>query len=436
MAGIAIETIIILCLIVINGVFAMAEMAIVSSRKSRLEHRALDGDRGSRAALDLSENPNRFLSTVQIGITLIGVLAGAFGGATIAEQLSDVLSAYPGLAPYGEAIGIAAVVSVVTFLTLIIGELVPKRIALNRPEAIAAALARPMHWLSVAAKPIVHLLSATTDVMLRLLHIEPIEDAAVTEEEIEIILEQGARAGVIYEAEHDILERVLRFADQTIAAFMTPRTEVSCIEITDPPERVREKLLEQSQLHYVVCRGSLDNPVGVLDIREVARASLAGEPLQLERMLIQPHFVPESAPALSVLERFRSKGDQIALVVNEYGGIEGVVTLSDILEAFIGEIALPGETFEESIVQREDGSYLVDGLLSSEEFKDEFELRELKGEDSGSFRTVGGFVVNFFGHIPHAGDVFEFGPYRIEVVDMDGKRVDKILLSPLTSEEA
>ena len=436
MPAIGMEIIIILCLVVLNGVFAMAEMAIVSSRKSRLEQRALDGDRRARAALDLAENPNRFLSTVQVGITLIGILAGAFGGATIAEQLADALSVYPGIARYGEAIAIALVVTVITFLTLIIGELVPKRIALNRPEAIASVLARPMHGLAVVTKPIIHLLSITTDLTLRLLRIESADEEAVTEEEIEIMLEQGARAGVIHEAEHDILERVLRFADQTIAVFMTPRTEVSCLEITDSPERIREKILTQSQLQYVVCRGSLDNPVGVLDIREVARASLAGDPLDLARMLIQPHFVPESAPALSVLERFRSKGDQIALVVNEYGGIEGVVTLSDILEAFIGEIALPGETFEETIIQREDGSWLVDGLLSSEEFKDEFELRELRGEDSGSFRTVGGFVVNFFGRIPHAGDRFDFGPFRIEVVDMDGKRVDKILVSRLPSEEA
>ena len=429
MPDFAIQIIVVLGLIGLNGIFSMAEMAVVAAKRPRLEQNARDGHHGAKRALELSENPNRFLSTVQVGITSVGILAGTYGGATLADPLADVLRESGFLTRYSGAVAIFIVVSGITFLTLILGELVPKRIALNRPEHIAASLSRLMHWLSVLTMPIVHVLSATTEAMLRIFGIKHVDQEIVTEEEIDVLLEQGARTGVIEVAEHEILERVFRFADQTIASFMTPRTDVSCIEITDPMETVREKLLQVPHSQLVVCKSGLDNPVGILDIRRIVADCITSDRFDLEKMLLAPQFVPESAPALRVLERFRQTGEQAALVVDEYGGVAGVVTLSEILEAFVGEIAHPGQALGSSIVQRADGSWLVDGLITSEEFKDEFDIRELPGEDSGHFRTLGGFVVNYFGRIPFAGDVLEFGPFTIEVVDMDGNRVDKVLVT-------
>lgn len=433
MGNITVEIAIVLLLILINGVFAMSEIAVVSARRVRLKQRAEDGDTRALKAIELSENPNRFLSTVQVGITLIGILAGAYGGATIAGELSVVLSRYPAVEPYSDALGLAVVVTVITFLSLIVGELVPKRLALLKPESIATVIARPMHILSVIFSPVVGFLSLTTDLVLRVLRVRPNEEPVVTEEEIEVLLAQGAEAGVIEQAEHEILERLFRFGDQTIASFMTPRREVVCIEKDDLPDRIREKILEEPYSHFVVCQGGLDNPLGVVDIRAILSQCIEGKALDISRAIRQPLFVPESVPALKVLDRLRRSTEHVAMVVNEYGGIEGIVSMTDIMEAIVGEFPMPGEPFEASIMEREGGSWLVDGMLSIEEFKDHFNLRELPGEDEGHFRTVGGFVINFLGQIPKATDSFHFDDYYVEVMDMDGNRVDKVLIVPQES---
>jgi putative hemolysin len=429
MPGETLEIILVLLLILLNGVFATAEIAIVSARKVRLQQRAEDGDRKARKALQLAEDPNQFLSTVQIGITLIGILAGAYGGVAIAGSLAAALDDYPSIAPYSDAIAFTTVVVIITFLSLVLGELVPKRIALNRPEALASALAGPMLVISKITQPAVRLLGGATNLVLKILRIKPSDEPVVTEEEIEMVLAQGARAGIIEEAEHDLLERVFRFGDQSIAAFMTPRRDVVYLDIDHPIETISEKILAEPHSYFVVCRGGLDNPLGVVDVKQLLVQAISGEPIDIEKALRQPLFVPETVPALQVLDRFRRTSEHVALVVNEYGGIEGVVTMNDVTEALVGELPLPGEAYEPGIIEREDGTWLVDGMLSIEEFRDYFDLRDLPGEDTGHFRTVGGFVLNSLGRIPSAGEAFEFDDVRVEVMDMDGNRVDKVLIT-------
>ncbi|MEA5504392.1 hemolysin family protein [Halotia wernerae UHCC 0503] len=434
MSSITFEILIILVLIIANGIFSMSEMAVVSARKVRLQQLANQGDPKARVALKLAESPNHFLSTIQIGISLIGILTGAFGGATIASRLAVYVRLVPFLAPYSEPLSFGIVVLIITYLSLIIGELVPKRLALNNPERIAAIVAIPMRALATLASPVVHLLSASTDTIVRMLGITPSTEPQVTEEEIKILIEQGTEAGTFEEAEQDMVERVFRLGDRPANSFMTPRPDIVWLDLEDSPEENREKMAESSYSRYPVCQGGLDNVLGVIPVTDLLTRSFRGETLDLTMGLRQPVFVPESTRGLKVLEMFKQTITHIALVVDEYGVIQGLITLNDIMSEIVGDVpAEPGQD-EPQAIQREDGSWLLDGMLPVEEFFELFEMEEWESDERVSYQTLGGFVITHLGRIPAATDHFEWEGMRIEVMDMDGNRVDKVLVIPAPSQ--
>ncbi|MBW4560526.1 MAG: hemolysin family protein [Mojavia pulchra JT2-VF2] len=430
MSSITFEISIILVLIIANGVFSMSEMAIVSARKVRLQQLANQGDLKARAALKLAESPNQFFSTIQIGITLIGILTGAFGGATIGSKLAVYLKLVPFFAPYSEPISFGIVVVIITYLSLIVGELVPKRLALNNPEKIAAFVAIPMRALAALASPAVYLLSASTEMVLRGLGITASTEPQVTEEEIKILIEQGTEAGTFEEAEQDMVERVFRLGDRPVSSFMTPRPDIVWLDLEDTPEENRQKMVDSAYSRYPVCQEGLDNVLGVIPVTDLLARSFRGEPLDLTVGLRQPVFVPESTRGLKVLELFKQTITHMALVVDEYGVIQGLVTLNDIMSEIVGDVpAGPGQE-EPQAVQREDGSWLLDGMLPVEEFLELFDMEEWQSEERGSYQTLGGFVITHLGRIPTAADHFEWQGMRFEVMDMDGNRVDKVLVVP------
>jgi putative hemolysin len=431
MVIIALQIVFIILLMFANGLFAMSEMAVVSARKVRLEQWANDGDHRAGIALELANSPTRFLSTVQVGITLISTLTGALGGATVAEELGHRLSAISLLAPYSHAISLVVVVLVITYFSLILGELVPKRLALNNPERYATALGPPMRALSVVGAPVVHLLTFSTEMVLRVLGIRPSLEPPVTEEEIKVLIEQGTQAGMIEEAEQDMVERVFRLGDRRVSALMTPRTKVVWLNIEDSPEEIQACITESIYSRFPVYQGSRDNILGVLHVKDLLTSSLQCRPMDLHSIMHHPLFVPESMRALRVLELFKQSGTPIALVIDEYGHIQGLVTLNDILEAIVGDIPTVDELSEPQAVQREDGSWLLDGMLPVDEFKEIFALNKLPGEESEEFQTLGGFVMMHMERIPTAGDHFISGGLRFEVMDMDGNRVDKVLVMPV-----
>ncbi|MBD2163978.1 HlyC/CorC family transporter [Calothrix membranacea FACHB-236] len=430
MSSMTFEILIILVLIIANGVFSMSEMAIVSARKVRLQQLANQGDAKAKAALKLAESPNQFFSTIQIGITLIGILTGAFGGATIAEKLAVYVKLIPFLAAYSQPVSFGLVVLIITYLSLIVGELVPKRLALNNPEAIAAFVAIPMRALAALASPAVYLLSASTEMVLRVLGITPSTEPQVTEEEIKILIEQGTEAGTFEEAEQDMVERVFRLGDRPVSAFMTPRPDIVWLDLEDSPEENREKMVDSAYSRYPVCQEGLDNVLGVIPVTDLLARSFKGEPLDLTVGLRQPVFVPESTRGLKVLELFKQTITHMALVVDEYGVIQGLVTLNDIMSEIVGDVpADPGQD-QPQAVQREDGSWLLDGMLPVEEFLEIFDMEEWQPDERGSYQTLGGFVITHLGRIPAAADHFEWQGMRFEVMDMDGNRVDKVLVIP------
>lgn len=431
MASITNEILIILLLILLNGIFAMSEMAIVSAKKVRLQQLADRGNAKARAALKLAESPNHFLSTVQVGITVIGILAGAFGGATISEKLAIELKRIPLLAAQASGIALFIVVFAIAYCSLVLGELVPKRLALNNPERIAISIASPMGFLAKLTAPAVNLLSYSTEFVLRLLGIEPSTEPEVTEEEIQILIEQGTEAGTFDEVEQDIVQRVFRLGDRRVSSLMTPRLDIMWLDLDDSSDVNRQKILNSSHTRFPVCQGGIDNVLGVLQINTVLTQCLVGNPIDITNSLQQPVFVPESTRALKILELFKQSGPHLALVVDEYGVLQGLVTLNDILEALVGDIPSIDDTDELEAVQREDGSWLVDGMYSVEEFQKLFDIEELPGQERGNYHTLGGFVITYLGRIPAAADHFEWGDFRFEVMDMDGNRVDKVLVMPL-----
>ncbi len=430
--NISIEIVIVLLLILANGIFAMSEIALVSARKVRLQQRAEDGVSSARAALQLAEQPTRFLSTVQVGITLVGVLTGAVGGATLSEELGALLARIPGLAPYAKAAAFALIVLLITYFTLILGELIPKRIGLNDPEHISEIVARPMQVLSRLAAPVVSLLSWSTDMGFRILGIQPSGDPPVTEDEIKVLMEQGTQVGVFEEAELDMVESVFRLGGRRVDAMMTPRTEMVWLDLDRSLDENLASIIETGHSVYPVVRDNLDNVIGVLRVKDLL-AYLTGKdrPVDLKLLAKPPLFVPESTPALKALANMRATGDNVVLVIDEYGGLQGMVTLNDILQSIVGIIAREGGSVEPQIVQREDGSLLLDGLLAIDEFKELMDVEYLPDEERVGFQTLAGFVVSQMGTIPEAGQSFEWNRWRFEVVDMDGRRVDKLIAVPL-----
>jgi putative hemolysin len=430
MPSVMLEGLVVVLLIFVNGIFALSEIAVVSARKTRLQQWADEGNARARAALELANNPNQFLATIQIGITLVGILAGAFGGATIATELAVILSDITWLAPYGHPLSLTLVVLVITYLSLIVGELVPKRLALNNPERMAIAIAAPMQGLSRVAYPAVHLLGLSTEFLLRALGMKPSAEPPVTEEEIRALIEQGTQAGMFEEAEQEMVERVFRLGDRRVSAVMTPRTEIVWLDREASALEIRRTITESAHSRFLVADGSLDNVLGVVHAKDLLAHILGEQVVNLEATLQQPLYVPESMRALKVLELFKQSGTHIALVIDEYGGIQGLVTPSDILEAIVGDLPEAGEQVEPLAVQRPDGSWLLDGMLPVDEFKDLFDLGELPGEDQGIYQTLAGFVIMQLGRIPAATDYFIWEGLKIEVVDMDGNRVDKVLVTP------
>ncbi len=436
MSAITFEILFILLLLIANGVFAMSELAVVSSRKARLQRMAEAGDARARAALELANSPDRFLSTIQIGITLVGILAGAFGGATIAEQLGAQVARVPALAEYGEAVGLAVVVIGITYLSLVVGELVPKRLALNNPERIAKLVARPMGRLSRVASPVVHVLSLSTSVILHILRLKASDEPPVTEEEIKVLIEQGAQAGVILEAEQEMVESVFKLADRRIGALMTPRTEIAWLDADEAPDRLYAQISASPYSRFPVCAGALDNVVGVVKAKDLLARCVSGEVPDLRSVMRQPLFVPDSRTALQVLEALKGARTHLALIVDEHGAVEGLVTTNDILEAIVGDIAPAGAGGDEQAVRREDGSWLLDGALPVDEFKEIFPVGQLPGEGRGGYYTLAGFVMTYLGRVPAVADHFEWQGLRFEVVDMDGKRIDKVLVAPAAERSA
>jgi putative hemolysin len=425
------EIAIVLVLILINSLFAMSETAVVSSRKARLQSWASDGDTRARAALELADHPTHFLSTVQIGITLVGILAGAFGGATIADQLAVYLRRIPLLAPYSGPLSLGVVVLLITYFSLVLGELVPKRLALFNPERVASAVAGPMRTIALVTYPVVRLLTWSTELVLRLLGLRPSNEPPVTEDEINVLIGQGAEAGVFEEAEPELVRGVFRLGDREVGGIMTPRMDIIWLDPDEPAKENQRRIAESSHTRFPVCRGSLDNVVGMAQTKDLLLRSLRGEAFDLEAGLLPPVYVPERASALQLLEQFKRSGIHIALVVDEYGGIQGLATLNDVMEAIVGDLPSADEPADPAVVRREDGSWLLDGMLAVDEIKEILDLRELPNEDRGDYQTLGGFMMMQLGHIPVAGDRFAYGDLTFEVVDMDGRRVDKVMVSPL-----
>lgn len=429
MAAIGTEFLLIVVLILLNGVFAMSEIAVVSARRVRLQQRAEQGDAGARAALALANQPTRFLSTVQVGITLIGTLVGAFGGATLAAELAHRLDRVPFLAPYSATLSLALVVLLITYLSLVLGELVPKRVGMANPERIAALIARPMQGLSKLTAPAVSLLEVSTQLVARLLGIRASEEPPVTEEELRFMMSQGTEAGVFEEAERELVNRVLALGDRWISSMMTPRTEMTWLDIDAPPEANWSKMAASGHTQFPVCRGKVDNVLGMVSTDDLWSQMANSESPSLQAALQEPLFMPETLPILRAVEIFKQTGMETALVLDEYGGIDGLVTLFDILEAVIGEIPYEGDRYETEITRREDGSWLLDGLLPADEFQALFGIKEMPGEDK-DYQTLGGLIMALMNAIPAAGDHFDWQGLRIEVVDMDGLRVDKVLVTP------
>lgn len=421
------DLVIVCLLIMMNGLFAMSELAVISSRKVRLQQRAEEGDRKARSALNLAGNPQRFLSTVQIGITLVGVLSGAFGGASLAKILARYIETVPYLAEYSDTIALAVVVGLITYFSLL-AELVPKRLALARPETIARAVAGPMEALSKIASPVIHLLSITTEFVLRIFRFRPAKDQVVTEDEIRALIGQATVAGIFLEAEREMVERVFRLGDRRVGVMMTPRNKIVWLDIKDPPEKTRRKIAKSGLSRFPVASGRLGNLTGVVDVRDIIGGCLAGRQIDLRAAAKKPLYVHEGMHALKVLELFRESGREMAVVVDEYGTIEGIVTIRDIMEAIVGDILSAEDMEGPRISQRKDGSWLVDGMLPIDELKAYFHIRALPGEKDVGFRSLGGFIMTALKRIPSLGDRFECCGYVFEVVDMDGLRVDKVLV--------
>lgn len=428
------EALIILALIFLNGMFAMSEIAVVSARKARLQQAAEEGDGRARAALELAERPSDFLATVQVGITLAGILAGAFGGATLAQGIAALLARVPLLAPYSAAIGVGVVVLTITYLSLVLGELVPKRLALTNPERVAARVAGPMAGLAALTRPLVRFLSASTDLATRLLGVEPSGEPTITPEELRILVEQGRQSGVFEEAEQDMIEGVLRLDDRRVGGLMTPRPQIVWIDIADSAAAIREKIAASRHSRVPVCQGGLEEVLGIVRTKDLLVQTLACQPLDLRSILQPPLFVPESASALRVLELLQEHSRHVALVTDEFGSIQGLVTHNDILEAVVGALPAPGKSQQPSAVRRSDGSWLVDGLMDIETFKALFEIEnvELPDEELSIYQTLGGLAMHQLGAIPTVGQTFAWQGFRFEVVDMDGRRVDKMLVHPPT----
>ena len=427
------DVFLLLLLILLNGVLAMSEIAIVSSRKSRLQKLADDGSPGAETALALANEPSGFLSTIQVGITTVGILSGAIGENVLVDPLTRYFGGFALLAPYAHGLSMTVVVVGLTYFSVVVGELVPKRLGLLAPETIASLISSPMNWLARVTRPLVWLLSSSSSLMLRLIGARNRGEPSVTNDEINVLMEQGAEAGVFHESEQEIVSNVLRLDEQRISAIMTPRRDMFIIDLDEGEAVVWQRLIDTSFSRVVVCRDGLEQVLGVLQTGDLLKKALPGQGVtlaDLEALLRPPLYVPESVTTTQLLESFRRARLQFALIVDEYGEVQGLVTLTDVLAAIVGELSVPEAPEDRDMLQREDGSWLVDGDVGIERLKSVLDIGDdLPGEEEHSFNTVGGLIMHVLGRIPAPTDHFEAVGWRFEVLDMDRNRVDKVLLS-------
>lgn len=424
---ITLEILLILVLVIANGIFAMTELAIISSRRARMKNLREEGNKGAGTALELMDEPDDFLSTVQIGITFVGILAGVFGGATIAEELGAVFNRNAWIAPHGESLALTLVVLAITFLSLVIGELVPKRIALTNRERIAARMAPLMQKLARAARPAVWLLSTSTDLVVRLLRIPPAAEPAVTEEEVTSMLELGRQTGEFHPAEEEMIKGVFALGDRTARAIMTPRREVVWLDLDDTRDAIQRKIVETRLSRYPAAHGDLDHFAGILDIKDLAARAFEGLPFDPSAALSQPVVFYEHTSALQILHEFQTRKTELGIVVDEYGGFEGIVTLADLATRILGI-----EEEDPEVTLRGDGTWLVDAMINFAELSDEIGIRV---EKAGEYDTLAGFILTQTGgRIPRVSETLEVAGFRLEIVDMDGRRIDKVLIERLHHE--
>ncbi|HEX2936813.1 MAG TPA: hemolysin family protein [Bacteroidales bacterium] len=422
----ATEILIILGLIFLNGIFAMAEISVVAARKTKLEHDAAQGDKKSKIALKLANNPGKFLSTVQIGITLVGILTGVYSGAGIANKLAVYFNQYPTIAPYSNTVAITVVVIAITFLSIIFGELIPKQVGIIRSETVARSLAQPMNFLSVMAHPFVWLLTMPGNLLIKWLRIKPSEDSKVTEDEIKAIIKEGTVGGEIQEIEQDIVERVFYLGDRKVGSLMTHRTDLVWIDVNQSENEIKDRIISELHSVYPVCDGNIDKIQGIVQIKDLFTSYFRQEKFEIRDYLKEPLFVLENNSAYEVLEKFRESKTHSGLVVDEYGSILGLVTLNNILEALVGEIpAEDGAEYE--ITEREDGSWLIDAQIPFYDFLQRMEIQYFD-KTKIKYNTLGGLALNVLHHIPHTGEKFTWRDFEFEIVDMDGNRIDKMLV--------
>jgi putative hemolysin len=423
------DLLIVFVLILLNGLFAMSEIAIVSSRRARLVQLAESGRTGAQHALDLASEPTRFLSAVQVGITSIGILNGAIGGTAVTRQLSESFEQIPVLAPYAHTLALTIMVVGLTYVSLIVGELVPKRLALTHPEVIASLIARPMQMLATIGRPLVFVLSISTDTILRLLQVRQVKQPAVTVEEIKVLLEQGTEEGVFEVAEHELVTNVLDLDQRHVGSVLTPRSDVAYLDVRDSLEVIRGKIRDDAHSVFPLCDGGLEHVVGVVRSTKLLAEVTERGALDLPSLAEQALFVPETMTLMKLLEQFKRTHLPLALVVDEFGDVQGLVSLTDVISAIVGD--LPSEPGEEpSVVRREDGSWLMDGGLDlTTVLRTLGDDSILSDDDRQHYHTLGGLAMLALGRVPKTGDVFERGEYRFEVVDMDGNRVDRVLVS-------
>jgi putative hemolysin len=421
------ELVIIFGLILLNGIFAMAEIAIVSARKTKLERSATHGDKKAETALKLANNPGKFLSTVQIGITLVTLLTGVYSGAGITEKLEHYLGSFPQLFHYAHNIAIVVVVIAITFLSIIFGELIPKQIGIIRSESVARAFAYPMYVLSIIAHPFVWLLTKPGEILIKILRIKPSSDSKVTEEEIKAIIKEGTEDGEIQEIEQDIVERVFHLGDRKVGSLMTHRTDLVWLDINEPELSIKSCIINELHSIYPVCDGELDNIIGIIHVKDLFTCNLKQEDFNLRQYLKEPLYVLDSNSAYETLEKFRESKTHYSLVIDEYGSILGLLSLNDILEALVGEIPA-GEHEEYEIFKREDGSYLVDAQIPFYEFIQSMDIQHLD-KSKIKYNTLGGLALHILRRIPRTGEKFVWRNFEFEIVDMDGNRIDKMLVS-------
>ncbi len=431
MTAIALELAVIIALLVVNGVFAMSEIAVVAAKKIRLEHRAGRGDAGARAALSLAKEPTAFLSTVQVAITLIGVLAGAFGGATLGDELAVPLAAVPWIGRWAEEVSFALVVALITFLSLVIGELVPKRIALGNPERVAALVARPMGAIARAARPLVRLLGASTRAVLRLFGMKDVPSPGLTEEEIHALVEQGAESGAVPAVEHAIVESVFRLGDRQVASIMTARPDLEWVDVDTPADDLRLQLETQRRPWYLVCREQVEAIEGIAHASDLLALCVGGATPEMRTVLSEPLYVPLTMPVFRLLELFRTSRQHIAIVLDEYGGVAGLVTLDDIVEQLVGDMPERNEPGEPAPILRVDDGWIAIGAAQIEDVTEELDVEEIELDEHRGYRTLGGFILARLGRVPVTGDVVEWERVRFEVVAMDGRRIERVRIVKL-----